>query len=315
MGAAARHPALSADAVYTSTIRDLETHMRPVVTPFRHEPTGTFSYVVHPPGGRDALIIDPVVDYDASSGELSTGSADALLAHVRDQALTVHWVLETHAHADHLAGGHYIRDALSAKLGIGEGIREVQSTFRSIFNLEEGFAMDGSQFDHLFVDGETATAGELEFSVMNTPGHTNDSVTYQVGDAAFVGDSIFMPDSGTARCDFPGGDASLLYDSIQKLFALPEETRLFMCHDYGAGGERAPECQTTVAAQRADNIHVGGGKTREEFVRMRHERDATLAMPKLIYPSVQYNIRGGQVPPEESNGSRYFKIPLKGHLE
>ena len=281
--------------------------MRPNVQPFLHDPSSTWTYVVH--DGRKAAIVDPVLDFDGHSGRAGTASAEAVVAFVREAGLAVEWILETHAHADHLSAAPFLKHEVGGRIAIGDGIREVQGTFKELLNLEPGFATDGRQFDHLFHDGEAFTVGSLAGRVIPTPGHTNDSVTYLIGDAAFVGDSLFMPDGGTARCDFPGGDAAVLYASIQRLYALPRETRVFVCHDYGPGGrERA--CETTVAAQRAANIHVRDGVSESEFVALRTRRDATLAVPELLYPSVQVNVRAGQWPPPESNGRRYLKIPV-----
>jgi glyoxylase-like metal-dependent hydrolase (beta-lactamase superfamily II) len=284
--------------------------MRADVLPFFDDDSSTWTYLVSDPTTRRAAIIDPVLDFDSKSGNTDTSSARKLLAAVDAAGLTVDWILETHAHADHLSAGHWLKQQMpGARLAIGEGIREVQTTFRAIFNLGERFPVDGSQFDHLFEDGERFCIGQLEAEVLNTPGHTNDSVSYRIGDALFVGDSLFMPDGGTARCDFPGGSAARLYASIQRLFALPEDTRVFVCHDYAPGG-RAPACETTIAAQRDANTHVGGGRDVDSFVEMREARDATLPMPRLILPSVQINIRAGQLPEPEGNGLRYLKLPL-----
>lgn len=280
------------------------------VTPFFHADSWTWSYVVADAHSRQAAIIDPVLDFDAKSGRTSTTSAQQLVDHVHAQSLDVHWLLETHAHADHLSAGHWLKSQCpQAKLAIGEGIRKVQKTFRPIFNLGEHFPIDGSQFDHLFADGERFALGGIEAEVIAVPGHTNDSVAYRIGDALFVGDSIFMPDGGTARCDFPGGDARTLYRSIHRLFALPNDTRVFVCHDYAPGG-RAYACETTIAAQKLGNIHVRDGVSEDDFVAVRSARDATLAMPALLLPSVQINIRAGQLPDPEDNGVRYLKLPL-----
>ncbi len=280
------------------------------VTPFFHADSWTWSYVVADPHSRQAVIIDPVLDFDAKSGRTSTTSAQQLVDHVRTQSLDVHWLLETHAHADHLSAGHWLKSHYpQAKLAIGEGIRKVQKTFRPIFNLGEHFPVDGSQFDHLFADSERFALGGIEAEVIAVPGHTNDSVAYRIGDALFVGDSIFMPDGGTARCDFPGGDARTLYRSIHRLFALPDDTRVFVCHDYAPGG-RAYACETTIAAQKTGNIHMHVGVGEDDFVAVRTARDATLAMPALLLPSVQINIRAGQLPEPEDNGVRYLKLPL-----
>jgi glyoxylase-like metal-dependent hydrolase (beta-lactamase superfamily II) len=280
---------------------------RPEVQPFLHRQSSTWTYVVH--DGRAAAIVDPALDFDGHSGHTGTASAETVAAFVRDAKLTVEWILETHAHADHLSAAPFLKQQLGGRIAIGEGIRSVQATFRDLLNLEPEFATDGGQFDHLFGDGESFRVGSLEGRVIATPGHTNDSVTYLVGDAAFVGDSLFMPDNGTARCDFPGGDAHILYASIRRLYALPGDTRVFVCHDYAAGG-REHRCETSIAAERAANIHVRDGTSEQEFVELRTRRDAGLAVPELIYPSVQVNIRAGGLPPPESNGRRYLKLPV-----
>lgn len=284
--------------------------MTALVTPFFHDDSCTWSYVVADPDSRQAAIIDPVLDFDAKSGRTSTTSAQRLVDHIHAQAFDVCWILETHAHADHLSAGDWLKSRFAdARLAIGAGIVDVQTTFRPIYNLDERFAVDGSQFDHLFVDGERFALGSLEAEVIAVPGHTSDSVAYRIGDALFVGDSIFMPDGGTARCDFPGGDAHTLYRSIQRLFALPGDTRVFVCHDYAPGG-RAYACETSIGAQKADNIHVHDGIDEGSFVVVRTARDATLPMPALILPAIQVNIRAGQLPEPEDNGVRYLKLPL-----
>ncbi|HYW02474.1 MAG TPA: MBL fold metallo-hydrolase [Gammaproteobacteria bacterium] len=283
--------------------------MQAEITPFRHEDTGTFSYLVRDPATGSGAVIDPVLDYDPAAARTGTASAEAIVAAAREQGISLEWILETHAHADHVSGAPYVRDALGGRIGIGTGIRTVQTRFREIFNLGSGFPADGSQFDHLFEDQETFRIGDLEGRVIPTPGHTSDSVTYWIDGALFVGDSLFMPDSGTARCDFPGGDARVLYASSRRLFRFPDDTPMYMCHDYAPGG-REPRCRTTVGEQRRHNIHVREEVPEEEFVRMRTERDATLGMPRLILPSVQINIRAGALPPPESNGTRYLRIPL-----
>lgn len=285
--------------------------MRPDVRPFRHESTGTWSYVVADPGSRRCAIVDPVLDFDPKSGRSSAASAGAIADFVRGQGLTNDWILETHAHADHLSAAQWLQSAIGGKIAIGQGIREVQRAFRDILNLEPAFPVDGRQFDRLVADGDTLAIGSLSAQVIATPGHTSDSLSYLVGDAVFVGDSIFMPDSGTARCDFPGGDAALLFASIRRLYALPATTRVFVCHDYKPGGREAL-CETTIAAQRESNIHVKDATSEAEFTAMRRKRDATLEMPALIYPAVQFNIRGGRPPPAESNGRSYLKLPLTG---
>jgi glyoxylase-like metal-dependent hydrolase (beta-lactamase superfamily II) len=285
--------------------------MKPDVQPFRHESTGTWSYVVADPATQKCAIVDPVLDFDAKSGRASAASAGAIASFVRDSGLTCEWILETHAHADHLSAAPWLQAAVGGKIAIGQGIREVQKTFRVLLNLEPAFPVDGRQFDRLLADGDELPIGTLAARVIATPGHTSDSVSYRVGDAVFVGDSIFMPDSGTARCDFPGGDPAVLYASIRRLYELPGETRVFVCHDYKPGGREA-RCETTIAAEREGNIHVQGGTSEAEFTAMRRKRDATLEMPALIYPAVQFNIRGGRSPPPESNGRSYLKIPLTG---
>ncbi|MCD9028852.1 MBL fold metallo-hydrolase [Luteimonas sp. BDR2-5] len=284
--------------------------MRPEVVPFFHDGSNTWSYVVHDPGSRAAAIIDPVLDFDMASARTSTSSAERLLAYVGEHGLDVQWILETHAHADHLSAGDWLRRQLpGARLAIGDGIRTVQKTFRPIFNLGDHFPVDGSQFDHLFAADARFRIGALDARVIPVPGHTSDSNAYLVGDALFTGDSLFMPDGGTARCDFPGGDAATLYRSIQRLFELPDETRVFVCHDYGPGG-RDVACETTIGAQKRDNIHVGGGIDEATFVATREARDATLSMPALILPSVQTNLRAGALPEPEANGVRYLKLPV-----
>jgi len=280
------------------------------VKPHYHEDTGTWSYLVSDPDSRRAALVDPVLDFDPKAGRTSTTSAEQLLASVEEAGVQVDWILETHAHADHISAGHWLKSRLpGARLAIGQGIRTVQKTFKPIFNLGEHFPVDGSQFDHLFGDDEVFSIGHVSARVMPVPGHTNDSVAYLVGDALFTGDSLFMPDGGTARCDFPGGDAATLYRSIQRMFSLPDATRVFVCHDYGPGG-REPRCETTIAEQKRANIHVRVGTDEDQFVRMRTERDASLSMPRLILPSVQLNIRAGELPEAEDNGVRYLKLPL-----
>lgn len=285
--------------------------MRPDVNPFWHEPTATWTYVVTDPRSRKSAIIDPVLDFDEKSGKSSTATADAVAAFVRDQALTNLWILETHAHADHLSAAPYLQAAVGGQIAIGKGIRDVQRAFREILNLEAEFPVDGRQFDKLLTDGDEFMIGSLAARVIATPGHTSDSLSYLIGDAVFVGDSIFMPDGGTARCDFPGGDAKLLYASIRRLYELPGSTRVFVCHDYKPGGREA-RCETTIAAQREANIHLRDGVGEEEFTEMRRRRDAGLELPTLLYPAVQFNIRGGRPPPAESNGRSYLKLPLSG---
>ena len=281
----------------------------PWVESFFHPETSTFSYVVYERRGGAAAIIDPVLDFDAASARTATRSADAMLAFVREQALDVQWILETHAHADHLSAAGYLHDVLGAPVAIGRGIVEVQARFKTLFGLGDDFVADGSQFDRLFQDDETFRIGGLEARAMATPGHTGDSLTYVIGDAAFVGDTIFAPETGTARTDFPGGDASSLYLSIEKILTLPERTRIFLCHDYPEGG-RPALTESSIAAQAARNIHVGGAVAEAEFVAMRQARDATLPPPRLILPALQVNIRGGRLPPADANGLRFLRLPL-----
>ena len=283
---------------------------RPIVTHFFDEPTNTFSYVVQDPDSSACAIIDSVLDFDYAAGRTDVRSANQIIAFVREKRLEVAWVLETHVHADHLSAAPYLHDQLGGKTGIGAHIVEVQEIFGKAFNAGTEFARDGSQFDALFNEGDTFTIGSLEGRVLHTPGHTPACLTYVIGDAAFVGDTLFMPDYGTARCDFPGGDARTLYHSIQKVLSLPEQTRLFLCHDYKAPGRDAYQHETTVAEQRQANVHVHDGISEEEFVKMRTERDATLGMPRLIIPSVQVNRRAGELPPAEDNGQVYLKVPI-----
>ncbi|RVT86971.1 MBL fold metallo-hydrolase [Rhodobacteraceae bacterium CCMM004] len=282
----------------------------PDVTMFFDEDSNTFSYVVKDPASDACAVVDSVMDIDYAAGRLSYDHADAIIAHIEAQGLKLEWLIETHVHADHLSAAPYIQERLGGKLGIGRQIVVVQDTFGKVFNEGTEFQRDGSQFDALFEDGDTFTIGGMEVRVIHTPGHTPACLTYVVGDAAFVGDTLFMPDAGSARADFPGGDAGDLYDSIQKVLALPDDTRLYMCHDYGAGGAREVQYLTTVAEQKAQNIHVGEGKTREDFIRFRTERDAQLDMPRLIIPSLQVNMRGGQLPPADKDGRQFFKVPL-----
>jgi len=279
-----------------------------LVQSFFDPATFTATHIVSCPTTRAAAVIDSVLDYDPKSGRTSAASADRVVAHVEAAGLNVQWHLETHAHADHLSAAPYLRRRLGGRIAIGAHIRDVQAVFKQVFNAAD-MHTDGRPFEHLFEDGERFRIGALEAQVLHTPGHTPACVTYLVGDDAFVGDTIFMPDFGTARCDFPGGDARTLYRSIGKLLALPPQTRLHLCHDYLPGG-REPMWQTTVAAQRAANIHVREGIGEDEFVAMRTARDKTLAMPALILPAVQVNVRAGELPPPEGNGTRYLKIPL-----
>ena len=284
--------------------------MRPAVTAFFDPATYTYSYVVRDPASQACVIIDSVLDYDPASGRTNTESAEKIVAFVREQQLTVEWLLETHVHADHLSAAPYLKQQLGGQLAIGAQITTVQKVFGEIFNAQEQFATDGSQFDRLLNEGDTLAFGDMTVQVMHTPGHTPACLSYVIGDAVFVGDTLFMPDYGTARCDFPGGDARTLYASIQRLFQLPDNTRMFMCHDYKAPGRDEYCNETTVAAERKNNIHVHEGVSVDDFVAMRTERDATLSMPTLILPSVQVNMRAGELPPAEDNGVRYLKIPL-----
>ena len=285
------------------------TH-KPDIKMFFDEPTNTFSYVVSDPETGKAAVVDSVLNYDPKSGRTSKHSADEIIAYLKDQGLTAEWILETHVHADHLSAAPYLKEKVGGKLAIGSNIKVVQDVFGKVFNAGTEFKRDGSQFDVLFEDGETFKVGNIEARAIHTPGHTPACMTYVIGDAGFVGDTLFMPDYGTARCDFPGGDARTLYRSIQKIFALPDETRLFMCHDYKAPGRDSYAWQTTVGEEKTGNIHVHEGVSEDEFVQMRTARDATLEMPVLILPSVQVNMRAGETPPAEENGVRYLKIPL-----
>jgi glyoxylase-like metal-dependent hydrolase (beta-lactamase superfamily II) len=288
----------------------MESKTKPEVTAFFDEDTFTVSYVVADPAGRSCAIVDSVLDFDPASGRTSRKSANRIIAFIRRKELKVGWILETHVHADHLSAAPYLRKELGGRVGIGFNVTVVQNTFGKVFNVEPEFRRDGSQFDHLFQDGETFKIGGIEAKAIYTPGHTPACMTYVIGDAAFVGDTMFMPDYGTARCDFPGGDARQLYRSIRKIFALPPETRLFMCHDYKAPGRDEYRWETTVAEERAKNVHVHDGISEDEFVAMRKSRDATLGMPRLILPSVQVNMRAGELPPPEANGARYLKLPV-----
>lgn len=283
---------------------------RPDVKAFFDAASNTFSYVVWDPATKQAAVIDSVLDFDSASGRTKRDSADAMIAFVEAQGLSVAWVIDTHVHADHLSAAPYIQSRLGGKLGIGEHIRQVQQTFGKLFNAGTEFQRDGSQFDHLFTDGERYRLGEIDALALHTPGHTPACMVHVIGDAAFVGDTLFMPDYGTARCDFPGGDAAQLYRSIQRIFALPEATRVFMCHDYKAPGRDSFAFETTVGDEKRGNVHVRDGVSEAEFVSMRTTRDATLAMPRLLLPAVQVNMRAGQLPPAEDNGIRYLKLPL-----
>lgn len=281
----------------------------PVIQHFYDEETGSLSYAVSDPKSKSAAVIDAVLGYSAASGRTDTFGARTIIEYFNENQLTLEWILETHAHADHLTAAQFLKSELGGQVGIGEGIRGVQEHFAKVFNLNAPFATDGSQFDRLFSDGHSFPIGTLECHVLHTPGHTNDSVTYVIGDAAFVGDSLFMCDYGTARCDFPGGDAGILYDSIQRLFSLSGDTRLFMCHDYPPD-DRDLRFDCTVEEQKQTNVHVGNEVSRRDFVEMRQKRDATLDLPNLILPSVQVNIRAGRFPEPEGNQISYLKIPL-----
>jgi len=282
---------------------------QPVIRAFFDEPTNTVSYLVADPATKKAAIIDPVLDYDQNDGTVDTRSVAAMMRAADEAGYAIEWVLETHAHADHLSGAPYIKAKTGARIGIGEHIKEVQRIFRPIFNATD-LAAEGGDFDHLFKDGERFRIGTLKAEVLYTPGHTPADISYKIEDAVFVGDTLFMPDYGTARADFPGGDAHQLYHSIKRLQALPSETRLFMCHDYKAPGRDRYAWETTVREQREKNVHMKEGVSEEEFVAMRAKRDATLSAPRLLLPSIQVNIRAGKFPPKESNGVRYLLIPV-----
>jgi glyoxylase-like metal-dependent hydrolase (beta-lactamase superfamily II) len=302
------HAVRSARDVVTRTFG--EAAKRPQVRSFFDEPTNAASHVVWDPASRRCAVIDTVLNFDAASGRTAMESADELITFIREQGLEVEWILETHVHADHLSAAPYIKERLGGALGIGENVRVVQDIFGKVFNAGTEFQHDGSQFDQLFVDGERFTIGELDAVALHTPGHTPDSMTYVVGDTAFIGDTLFMPDYGTARADFPGGNARALYRSARRVLSLPGATRLFLCHDYKAPGRSEFRWETTVAAERADNVHIHDGVSEDEFVHMRTARDAKLGLPKLILPSVQVNMRAGEFPPAEGDGQTYLKIPL-----
>lgn len=282
---------------------------RPDVHAFFDADTHTVSYVVRDPASRACAVIDPVLDFDPAAGRIHTRSADQLLAFIRERGWQLEWLIETHVHADHLSAAPYLQRELGGRIGIGEHIRTVQETFGKVFNEGTEFRRDGSQFDRLFADGDTWQLGGITAQVLHTPGHTPACTTHLIGDAAFVGDTLFMPDAGSARADFPGGDARTLFRSMRRILALPPETRLFLCHDYGPGG-REIRWETTVAEQRAHNIHVGDGITEDDFVRLRTTRDATLGMPRLILPSLQVNMRAGQLPPVDTDGRQFLKLPI-----
>ena len=282
---------------------------KPIVTAFFDRATFTVTYVVAEPDGPACAVVDPVLDFDPKSGRTGTEAADRVVDFVRQAGLEVRWILETHAHADHFSAAAHLKERLGGRIAIGAGILEVQTTFGRLFNLVDDFRPDGAQFDRLWRDDERFDVGALQGEVLATPGHTSDSVTYLIGDAAFVGDTLFMPDYGSARCDFPGGDARMLYRSIRRILALPSETRLFMCHDYGPNG-RPYAWETTVAEERAKNVHARDGVSEDEFVALRTERDRTLSTPALLLPAIQVNLRAGRFPPAEGNGVSYLKLPL-----
>ena len=284
--------------------------MTPNVTAFFDPATNTVSYVVSDPNGSSAAIIDSVLDFDYASGNTDTTSADRIIEYTQQQGFRIDWILETHVHADHLSAAPYLQERVGGKIGIGTEITTVQDTFGKVFNEGTEFQRDGSQFDALFKEGDTFQIGQMRGDVLYTPGHTPACLTYVIGDAAFVGDTLFMPDYGTARCDFPGGSAEALYDSVQKILSLPDATRIFVGHDYLPTGRDTFAWESTVAEQKAANVHIGGGATREDFVAMREARDATLGMPKLIIPSLQVNMRAGHMPEPDTDGDVYLKVPV-----
>ena len=284
--------------------------MSPDITAFFDEATNTVSYVVRDPAGSACAVIDSVLDFDYASGRTDTSSADRIIAHVAAEGLKVQWLLETHVHADHLSAAPYLQERLGGKIGIGDRITVVQDTFGKVFNEGTEFQRDGSQFDRLFREGDSVMIGQLRVDVLHTPGHTPACLTYVIGDAAFVGDTLFMPDYGTARCDFPGGSSAALYDSMQKILALPDATRIFVCHEYKAPGRDEFAWETTVGEEKAKNIHVGGGVSKAEFTAMRDARDAELGMPRLIVPSLQVNMRAGRMPPPDEKGDVFLKVPV-----
>ena len=286
--------------------------MHPIVHAFFDDATNTITYLAQDAAGRACAVVDSVLDFDYASGRTDTRSADAVIAFVRAQALDVQWILETHVHADHLSAAPYIQAELGGKIGIGARIVDVQKVFGKVFNEGTKFARDGSQFDRLFADGDALMIGQMRSDVLHTPGHTPACLTYVMGDAAFVGDTLFMPDFGTARCDFPGGSADTMFTSVQRILALPDDTRIFVGHDYKAPGREDFAWESTVAAQKALNVHIGAGRSRADFVALRQARDATLAMPRLIVPSLQVNMRAGQMPEPEDNGKSYLKVPING---
>ncbi|TLP60409.1 MBL fold metallo-hydrolase [Parasedimentitalea maritima] len=284
--------------------------MTPLVKAFFDEATNTVSYVARDPQSSACAIIDPVLDFDHASGRTNTASADIIISWITEQALTLDWVLESHVHADHLSAAPYLQEKLGGKIGIGANITVVQDTFGKVFNEGTEFQRDGSQFDALLSHGDSFNIGQMQADVLHTPGHTPACMTYVIGDAAFVGDTLFMPDFGTARCDFPGGSSAQLYASIQKILALPDETRIFVCHDYKAPGRDEFAWETTVGEQKALNVHIGNGRSIEDFTKMRDSRDATLGMPKLILPSLQVNMRAGQMPEPDEQGDVFLKLPI-----
>lgn len=284
--------------------------MNPIVKTFFDEATNTATYVVSEPQGKSCAVIDSVLDFEAKGGRTSTASVDAVISYITETGLKCEWVLETHAHADHFSAAPYLRDRFGAKIAIGEHIPDIQRVFGGIFNAGSSFKSDGSQFDKLFADDEIFYIGAMPVHVIFTPGHTPACVSYHIGDAVFVGDTLFMPDYGTARCDFPGGDAVALYQSIQTLFELPDETRVYLCHDYKAAGRDEFQWETTIGIQKHSNIHIREGISESEFVKMRNARDKTLGLPKLILPSIQVNMRAGELPPPEDDGHHYLKIPI-----
>lgn len=290
-------------------MKDIQAKSKPEIKEFFDTASNTISYVVKDSNSNSCAVIDSVMDFDYAAGRLTYDHADNIIAYIKENELHLEWLIETHVHADHLSGAPYIQRALGGKIGVGANITIVQDTFGKVFNEGTEFQRDGSQFDRLFEDGDTYQIGGLEVTTLATPGHTPACMTHVVGDSAFIGDTMFMPDSGSARADFPGGDAETLYDSIQRILALPDDTRLFMCHDYGAHG-RDIAWVTTVAEQKAHNIHVGNNKTREEFVDFRTVRDAELDMPKLIIPSLQVNMRAGNLPPKDEDGNQFLKVPV-----
>ncbi len=284
--------------------------MKPDVTAFFDEATNTVTYVLRDPQGHACAVIDSVLDFDYPSGRTDTRSADAVIAFIKDAGLDLHWILETHVHADHLSAAPYIQQHLGGKIGIGARITDVQTTFGTVFNEGTEFQRDGSQFDQLFADGDHFAIGQMRGDVLHTPGHTPACLTYVIGDAAFVGDTLFMPDFGTARCDFPGGSAAIMYASVQRILALPDETRVFVCHDYKAPGRETFAWESTVGDQKRRNVHIGAGRSMDDFVALRQARDASLPMPRLIIPSLQINMRAGHMPSADTDGEIYLKVPI-----